>query len=64
MLQRKYNSVLAAEVLVNSNTGKGIGYSQGAGSQVTQITSRATGVTINALTGQITTDRLRIIRRN
>lgn len=56
MLQRKYNSVLASEVLVNSNTGKGIGYSQGAGSQVTQITNRATGVTINSLSGQITTD--------
>lgn len=56
MLPRKYNIVTASEVLVNSNTGKGIGYSQGAGSQVTQITSRATGVTINSLSGQITTD--------
>lgn len=56
MLQRKYNSVLASEMLVNSNTGKGIGYERGAGSQVTQVTNRATGVTINSLTGQITTD--------
>jgi len=55
MLQRKYNSVLASEVLITSSTGKGIGYITGAGSQVTQITNRATGVTINSLTGQITT---------
>jgi hypothetical protein len=56
MLQRKFNNVLAAEVLVNSSTGRGIGYSDGSGSKVTQITSRATGVTINSLSGQITTD--------
>ena len=35
---------------------KGIGYAVGDGSTVTQITSRATGVTINALTGTIQTD--------
>ena len=34
----------------------GIGYAVGDGSTVTQITSRATGVTINALTGTIQTD--------
>lgn len=34
----------------------GFGYSTGTGSTVTQITSRATGVTINALCGTITTD--------
>ena len=56
MLQRKFTNVLASEVLVNTSTGKGIGYITGAGSYVTQITNRATGVTINALTGQITTD--------
>lgn len=56
MLQRKFNNVLAAEVLVNSSTGRGVGYSDGAGSKVTQITNRATGVTINSLSGQITTD--------
>ena len=32
------------------------GYTTGAGSTVTQTTSRATGVTINALCGAITTD--------
>ena len=31
-----------------------LGYTKGAGSTVTQATSRTTGVTINALTGQIT----------
>ena len=31
-----------------------MGYTKGAGSTVTQATSRTTGVTINALTGQIT----------
>lgn len=34
----------------------GIGYAAGDGSTITQITNRATGVTINALTGAITTD--------
>lgn len=34
----------------------GIGYATGAGSSVTQITSRSTAVTINALCGTITTD--------
>lgn len=33
-----------------------IGYATGAGSSVTQATSRATGVTINALSGTITTN--------
>lgn len=56
MLQRKYNSVLASEFLVNNTIGKGIGYATGAGRYVTQITNRATGVTINSLAGQITTD--------
>lgn len=34
----------------------GIGYGTGKGATVTQITSRATGVTINALCGTIQTD--------
>lgn len=37
-------------------TKKAFGYATGAGSTVTQITNRATGVTINALCGAITTD--------
>ena len=36
-------------------TKKKFGYAVGAGAAVTQLTSRATGVTINALTGTITT---------
>lgn len=34
--------------------GTGLGYSTGAGGAVTQITSRTTGVTLNAFSGQIT----------
>lgn len=34
----------------------GVGYAVGDGSTVTQITNRATGVTINALSGTITTN--------
>ena len=37
-------------------TKKKFGYTTGAGSTVTQTTNRATAVTINALSGQITTD--------
>jgi hypothetical protein len=33
-----------------------VGFGSGAGGAVTQITSRATGVTLNAICGQITTD--------
>lgn len=43
----KYNGLL---------TNKAFGYATGAGSTVTQTTSRSTGVTINALCGSITTD--------
>lgn len=37
-------------------TKKKFGYAVGSGSTVTQATNRATGVTINALSGQITTN--------
>lgn len=37
-----------------SAVGSGVGYATGAGGAVTQITSRTTGVTINALCGAIT----------
>lgn len=40
----------------SSSPSAGIGYATGAGSTVTQITNRSTGVTINALCGTITTD--------
>ena len=48
--------------LVNGNYiringyGTSIGYATGTGGAVTQITSRTTGVTLNKLTGKITTD--------
>lgn len=41
---------------VGALTKKKFGYGTGAGSSVTQATNRSTGVTINALTGTITTD--------
>ena len=48
---------VAANVAIRStNPTAGIGYATGAGLAVTQITSRATGVTINAICGTITTD--------
>ncbi len=40
----------------SGSTGAGIGYVTGAGGAITQITSRTTGVTLNKLTGTITTD--------
>ena len=43
-------------LLSSSPTGAGIGYTTGAGAKVTQATNRTTGVTINALSGQITTN--------
>lgn len=43
--------------MTSSNpTGSGIGYATGAGGAVTQATNRTTGVTINKLTGTITTN--------
>jgi len=39
-----------------SPTGAGIGYATGAGGAVTQATNRTTGVTLNTLTGTITTN--------
>lgn len=41
--------------LATSATSPGIGYVTGAGGAVTQATNRTTGVTLNKLTGQITT---------
>ena len=42
-----------ADIMLTTSGG-GIGYSAGAGGAVTQLTSKATGVTINKLTGAIT----------
>lgn len=57
----KNNLILSATTLV-SNTGAGVeggsvtgvGYGSGSGGTVTQATSKSTGVTLNALSGQIT----------
>lgn len=48
-------SVAASSSILSSNATAGIGYSTGAGGAVTQITSSSTGVTLNKITGQITT---------
>ena len=46
-------NVTGGNVLINTTTGR-VGYTTGAGSTVTQATSKSTGVTINAPSGQIT----------
>lgn len=40
---------------ITSSSSSGIGYTTGAGSSITQLTSKTTGVTINKICGQITT---------
>lgn len=47
---------LAVTGLITSSGTAGIGYATGAGGAVTQITSRATGVTLSKICGAITTD--------
>ena len=48
--------VSSGGVTSSAATGPGIGYATGAGGAVTQATSRSTGVTLNTLTGTITTN--------
>jgi hypothetical protein len=48
------NGVSATRLTSSSPTG-GIGYIAGAGGTVTQLTSKATGVTLNTVSGEITT---------
>jgi hypothetical protein len=48
-------TTLTASGSIKSSSSSGIGYSTGAGSTVTQATSKSTGVTINYISGQITT---------
>jgi hypothetical protein len=50
----KSTSTIAGLLSTSPNTG--IGYATGAGAAVTQLTNRSTGVTINAVTGAITTN--------
>lgn len=47
--------VIAKNRLTSDHATAGVGYSTGAGGAVTQITTIATGVTLNKVTGQITT---------
>ena len=50
------SSLVASGGIVSTGaTGAGLGYSTGAGGTVLQATDRTTGVTLNKLTGQITT---------
>jgi hypothetical protein len=55
---RKFLSKILADGFLARGASSGIGYKtgEGVGGAVTQITSRATGVTLNALCGTITTD--------
>lgn len=48
-------AVKSASAILSTGPTKGVGYATGAGGAVTQITSSATGVTLNKVTGQITT---------
>lgn len=47
-------SVISTGAITSSSASAGIGYATGAGGAVTQATSKATGVTLNAVTGRIT----------
>lgn len=47
--------ITGAAGLRSSSPSKGIGYATGAGGAVTQATNRATGVTLNTVSGTITT---------
>ena len=53
--QRFFFTLVPSGLLVNKASGRGLGYTTGAGGAVTQITSAATGVTLNKYCGQITT---------
>lgn len=49
-----FSSVTSSGGIKSTSASAGVGYATGAGAAVTQITSRTTGVTINAPTGAIT----------
>jgi hypothetical protein len=49
-------AVSASSSVLSSSASAGIGYATGAGSTVTQATSKSTAVTLNAICGQITTN--------
>ena len=48
------NSIVTAAGIVSAGATDGVGYGFGAGGQVTQLTSKATGVTLNKCSGLIT----------
>lgn len=50
------DGIVTAKGITSSSSSLGMGYAAGAGSTVTQITNRATGVTINTISGAITTN--------
>lgn len=52
----KEDGIVVDKGITSSSATAGIGYATGAGSTVTQATSRTTGVTINATCGAITTN--------
>lgn len=55
---RRFSSILLPVGMLAKGKSTGVGYKTGVGvgSTVTQLTSRATGVTLNTLAGQITTN--------
>lgn len=48
-------AVSSSSSILSSSPSAGIGYATGAGATVTQLTNKQTGVTLNTITGQITT---------
>lgn len=54
-------SVAASGALTSSSPSAGIGYAAGSGGTVTQATSKATAVTSNTLSGQITTSSANLL---
>lgn len=50
----KAGAVTAASSIRSTSSSAGVGYATGAGGAVTQLTSKATAVTLNAICGQIT----------
>ena len=52
----KEDGVVVDKGITSSSSTAGVGYATGAGSTVTQATNRTTGVTINTVSGAITTN--------
>lgn len=50
------SSIASTGVITSSSPSAGVGYATGAGGSVVQATNRTTGVTLNTITGQITTN--------